>query len=157
MPSPDGAILAYLNADPTTLGNDLYLAHTDGSNPTSLTRPGIDPPVDDHFFTQDGNQIIFSMVNSQPASSSSWWEKFFGVETASAHNVPSDWYALPTSGGEPQQLTHLNMIGLNGARSPDGRRIAFISSTGLFMMNVDGSDPFTLSNLAYVGSVDWIP
>jgi Tol biopolymer transport system component len=155
--SPDGTSLAYLNADPITSGNDLYLAKADGSNPTPLTRPGIDLPVDDHFFTQDGSQIIFSMVNPQTPPSSSRWEDFLGIETASAHTVPSDWYTLPPSGGEPQQMTHLNMIGLNGALSPDGRRIAFISSTGLFIMNADGSDPFTLSNQPYVGSVDWIP
>jgi Tol biopolymer transport system component len=155
--SPDGTKLAYLNADPNTLGNDLYLANQDGSNSMPVLQPGVNPPIDDHFFTKDGSQLIFSMVNIQPAPASSWLDKLFGIETASAHTVPSDWYSVTISGGQPQRLTNLYDIGMYGDLSPDGQQIVFISATGLYIMNVDGSDLFTLSNQVYVGTVDWIP
>lgn len=155
--SPDGSKLAYLNADPATLSNDLYLSDPDGSNPVEVIQPNLHLPVDDHFFTKDSGQIIFSMVNPQPAPSIYWWEKLFGVHVASAHNVPSDWYLVSANGGEPYRLTNLNAIGMYAARSPDGRKMAFISAAGLFIMNLDGSSPTMLSDQVYIGTVDWIP
>jgi dipeptidyl aminopeptidase/acylaminoacyl peptidase len=155
--SQDGTKLAYLNADPAYFGNDLYLAKPDGSNRVPVLQPGINPPVDDHFFTKDGNLLIFSMVNFQPAPTRFWWEKLLGVEVASAHSVPSDWYMVSIGGGEPQRLTNLNDVGMSADLSPDGQRVAFISATGLYIMNLDGSDIYMLSNHVYIGTVDWIP
>jgi Tol biopolymer transport system component len=157
VPSPDGTRLAYLNAEPGSFTNDLYLANPDGSNSFGVIQPNLGQPVDDHFFTKDGGQLILSMVNPQPAPSSYWWEKLLGIEMASAHNVPSDWYMVSAKGGEPYRLTNLNAIGMYGHLSPDGKKMAFISASGLFIMNVDGSSPVQLSDQVYVGTVDWIP
>jgi Tol biopolymer transport system component len=155
--SPDGSKLAYLYVDPVMFSNDLYLANPDGSNQTPVLQPGVNPPVDAHLFTMDGNQLIFSMVNFQPAPPSSWLEKLFGVEVAFAHSVPSDWYRAPLSGGAPRRLTNLEDVNLNGDLSPDGSRLAFISATGLYVMNVDGSNLIQLSDDVLIGTVDWIP
>jgi Tol biopolymer transport system component len=155
--SPDGSELSYLNEDPVTFSNDLYLANPDGSNPSPVLQPGLNPPVDDHLFTQDGQQIIFSMVNVQPAPASSWLDRLLGIEQASAHTVPSDWYISPVQGGTAQQLTNLGDVGMYGDLSPDGRQLVFISATGLHIMNLDGSDLYDLSNQVYIGTVDWIP
>jgi Tol biopolymer transport system component len=155
--SPDGTKLAYLNEDPITFGNDLYLANSDGSNPVPVLPPGINPPVDDHFFTKDGNSLVFSMVNPQTMPTSSWLENFLGVEVASAHTVPSDWYEVSIGGGEPRRLTNLNDVGMYADLSPDGQQVAFISATGLFIMSLDGTNLYNLSNQVYIGTVDWIP
>ena len=155
--SPDGAKLAYLYAEPGTFTNDLYLANPDGSERMPVLQPGANPPVDAHLFTMDGNQLIFSMVNLQPAPASSWLEKLFGVDVVSAHNVPSDWYRAPLSGGVPQRLTNLNEVNLNGDLSPDGSQLAFIGASGLYVMNIDGSSLIQLSNDVMIGTVDWIP
>jgi Tol biopolymer transport system component len=157
VPSPDGARLAYLNADPATFTNDIYLSNLDGSHPIGVIQPNIGQPVDDHFFTKDGGQLILSMVNPQPAPSRYWWEKLFGIEVASAHNIPSDWYMVSANGGEPYRLTNFNAIGMYGHLSPDGRKVAFISASGLYIMNGDGSSPTMLSDQVYIGTVDWIP
>jgi Tol biopolymer transport system component len=97
------------------------------------------------------------MVNPQPAPSRYWWEKLFGIDVAYAHNVPSDWYMVSANGGEPYRLTNLNAIGMYGHLSPDGRQVAFINASGLYIMNADGSSPTMLSDQDYIGTVDWIP
>jgi Tol biopolymer transport system component len=155
--SADGARLSYLYTDPVTFGNDLYLANPDGTGQTPVLQPGANPPVDAHLFTMDGEQLIFSMVNLQPAPASSWLEKLFGVGVASAHSVPSDWYRAPLSGGVPQRLTNLNDMNLNGDLSPDGTQMAFISASGLYVMNSDGSNLIQLSNDVMIGTVNWLP
>jgi Tol biopolymer transport system component len=155
--SPDGTKLAYLNEDPITFGNDLYLANSDGSNPVPVLPSGINPPVDDHFFTKDGNSLVFSMVNPQPMPTNSWLENLLGVKVASAHTVPSDWYEVSIGGGEPRRLTNLNDVGMYADLSPDGQQVAFISATGLFIMSLDGTNLYNLSNQVYIGTVDWIP
>jgi Tol biopolymer transport system component len=155
--SPDGARLSYLYTDPVTFGNDLYLANPDGTGQTPVLQPGTNPPVDAHLFTMDGGQLIFSMVNLQPAPASSWLEKLFGVGVASAHSVPSDWYRAPLSGGVPERLTYMEDSNLNGDLSLDGNQLAFISASGLYVMNLDGSDLIQLSNDVMIGTVNWIP
>ena len=154
--SPDGTKLAYLVANPDTLGDDLYLANIDGSNPAPVLQ-GANPPVDAHLFSQDGDHLIFSMVDTQAAPASTWLEQLFGVQVASAHTVPSDWYLTPISGGVPQRLTELKDVSLNGDLSPDGSQLAFIAASGLYVMDTDGTNLVKLSNAAYTGSVDWIP
>ena len=155
--SPDGSKIAYLLADPVTLGNDLYLANPDGSEQTPVLQPGNNPPVDAHLFTMDGTRLIFSMVDPQPAPAKSWLDKWFGIETASAHNVPSDWYRAPLSGGLALRLTNLEDVNLNGGLSPDGSHIAFISATGLYIMDIDGNQQIQLTNNVLIGTVNWIP
>lgn len=155
--SPDGSKIAYLYADPATFSNDLYLANPDGSEQAPVMQPGVNPPVDAHLFTRDGSQLIFSMVNPQPAPASSWLDKLFGLRIASAHNVPSDWYTAPLSGGSPQRLTSLFDVNLNGDLSPDGGQMAFIGASGLYVMNTDGSNLELLTNDLFIGTVSWLP
>ncbi len=155
--SPDGSSLSYLNSDPVSFSNDLYLANPDGSSPAPVLQPGVNPPVDDHFFTIDSRDLIFSMVNAQPEPASFWWEKLFGIEIASAHSVPSDWYIVSVKGGQPQRITNMNDTGLYADLSPDGRHMAFISATGLYIMKLNGSELVALSTQVFIGTVDWIP
>jgi Tol biopolymer transport system component len=154
--SPDGSHLSYLSSNPFTFTNDLYLAQPEGANAVPVFQPGTNPPIDAHLFSIDGSQLIFSMVNVETPPVSSWLDRLLGVRVASAHNVPSDWYTAPVSGGTPQRLTNLNDVNLIGDLSPDGTRLAFISATGLYVMNVDGSGLVKLSDDLLVGTVDWI-
>jgi Tol biopolymer transport system component len=155
--SPDGGRLSFLYEDPVNFGNDLYIANRDGTDQAPVIAPGSYPPIDAHVFTADGAQLIFSMVTPQTAPAASLWDKLFGVQVASAHNVPSDWYAVPAAGGDPQRLTLLNDVNLNGSLSPDGGRMAFICASGLYVINIDGSGLIQLTNEMYIGTADWIP
>lgn len=159
--SPDGRRLAYLYADPLTFANDLYLANPDGSEPAPLLQSGSAQPVDAHLFTPDGGELIFSMVNLPPATPAAtpgaWLDQFFGVQAAYAHSVPSDWYRLPLSGGAPQRLTNLEAINLIGGLSPDGQRMAFVSGSGLYVMDLDGGNLLKISGEIFIGSLTWLP
>ena len=157
--SPDGSRLAYVSVDPVTDNNDLYIAGADGSNPRALTSPGVTPPVDSHFFSADGSRIYFSMVNAESPPSTSWWENLFGIKVVNAHSEASDWYKVPAEGGKIERVTYANDTGLYGAISPDGQRLAYISVSGLFAVNTDGSDLIQLSDAVFQGqgNIQWLP
>ncbi len=155
--SPDGKKLAYLSFDPLTKSNELYLADANGQNVVPLLPPGSFPAVDAIFFSPDGSTITFSAVNTQTSSTLNWWELFSGIQVASAHNIPSDWYRVPINGGPASRLTRLNDTGLFGRYSPDGKHIAFICSTGIYLMDEDGGSLNRISSAPWLGTLDWIP
>jgi Tol biopolymer transport system component len=157
--SPDGSRLAYVSADLSSFNNDLYIADQDGKNAQALTSPGVTSPVDSHLFSPDGKTIYFSMVNSQTPPATSWWENLFGIKIVTAHSVPSDWYKVPAEGGKIERVTNTNDTGLYGAISPDGKHLAYISVSGLFVVNTDGSDLIQLSDAVFQGNgnIQWLP
>jgi Tol biopolymer transport system component len=155
--SADGSKIAYLSVIQGSTNNELYLADSTGANPAPLLKPGSYPAVDDHFFSPDGKAIIFSAVNQASQPTSSFFDRIFGVQPVLAHSIPSDWYEVPVSGGNAQRLTNLNDTGMYACSSPDGQHIAFISKSGLYVMNPDGSGITRLSDLAATGTVDWVP
>ena len=155
--SPDGSEIAYVYSDPKGFSNDLYIADASGKNSRPLTGQNGSGPVDAHIFSADGKTVFFSMVNPQPQSEGSWWDSLFGVRTASAHNVPSDWYKVPVAGGTIERVTQVNDTGMVGAISPDDSHMAFTSLNGLFAVKVDGSDLVKLTDLAFEGSIQWLP
>ncbi len=97
----------------------------------------------------------FSFYHVELASS--WFEKLWGIQVVSAHSVPSDWYSVSIKGGQPTRITNLNDTGLYADLSPDGRHMAFIGATGLYIMKLNGSELVTLSTQVFIGTVDWIP
>jgi Tol biopolymer transport system component len=156
--SPDGTKISFVSATPDTTNNELYLANIDGSQPTPSLKPEAYPAVDDHFFTPDGKSIIFSAVNNyQAVPTPTVLDRLFGIQIASAHTIPSDWYRVSISGGQVDRLTNLNDTGMYATVSPDKNWMAFISQTGLYVMRIDGTGLTQLSDLVATGTVDWVP
>jgi hypothetical protein len=56
----------------------------------------------------------------------------------------------------PERLTSLGDLFLNGDLSPDGSQMAFISASGLYVLNMDGSGLNQISSEVLVGTVSWI-
>jgi Tol biopolymer transport system component len=154
--SPDGSKLAYLSFNLDTQATTLSLADADGAHAVPVLAPDAFPIVDAHFFTPDGQQIIFSAVGEQPVSQGSDLEKWLGVGTARAHNLPSDWWRISVGGGQPERLTQIYSSGLYGAYAPDGSRIAFIDYSGLYLMNPDGSEIAQLLQISTWGMLAWV-
>jgi hypothetical protein len=83
-----------------------------------------------------GNGFILAPLNGrnrfhwQPGGHSGW-----GTEAAAAHDIPSDWWRIPVSGGEPERLTELNLVGLYGDFVGNGRYLAFASRSGLYLLD----------------------
>jgi hypothetical protein len=81
-----------------------------------------------------------------------------GVKIASAHNGPSDWWRMPADGsGTPERLTNIYEIGMYGDFGPDERYIAFITASGVQIMNPDGTGVFRLKSIAATGTMNWVP
>lgn len=154
--SPDGSKLAYLSLDPATLTTTLSLADADGAHPAPVLPSDAFPIVDSHFFTPDGGLIIFSAPGEQPQTKGSFLEQLLGVQIASAHSIPSDWWRVSTSGGQAERLTQIYRIGLYGTFAPDGRHIAFIDATGAYVMNPDGSEIRQLLDTPASGLLAWV-
>jgi Tol biopolymer transport system component len=158
--SEDGAQLVYISVDPQTFDNDLHVANADGTNARRFAELADFPAVDAPLFSPDGSAILFSAVSQSIAARPgelSWLEGMMGVKTASAHNVPSDWWRIPIGGGPPEQLTKIYDTGLYGDFAPDGRHMAFLSLRGLTVMTPDGQNLAGLSSNGAYGTVDWIP
>jgi Tol biopolymer transport system component len=158
--SADSTKLVYVSLDPDSGLNELFTANVDGTNSEKVAFSGpltldiIDAPV----FSPDGKSILFSAPEPSQSSQPKWLEKLMGIQVAKAHNVPSDWWSVPISGGVPTQLTHLQTINLFASLSPDQQHIASLSGDGLFVMDLDGSTLTQLvSDPEVHGTVSWIP
>ena len=154
--SPDGQKLVYVFIHPNTLENELFVADADGSDPLSLLPKEMFEAVDVPFFSSDGTMVYFSAA-VPTASQLPWWDRLLGVKTAIAHNLPSDWYRVSVTGGEPELVADIDDVGLHGAFSPDGRYLAYISSTGVYMMNPDGTNRQQLLETTALNGLSWVP
>jgi Tol biopolymer transport system component len=153
--SPDGTRLAYVFYSLTDARAELRVADADGQNSTALPLPASFIAVDVPMFTPDGQALLFSGSDTAGPASVSWFDEMLGVQRAEAHSLPSDWYRMSLSGGAPERLTHIQDTGLYGGLSPDGRRLAFIAATGVYVMNLDGSQLTPLLNIPAFGTMDW--
>lgn len=155
--STDGRHLTYVFVHPDTLDNELMVAEADGSNPVSLLPSGLFEAVDVPFFSPNGSMVYFSAAKPSAAAKLPWWDRLMGVKVAAAHNLPSDWWRIPATGGEPELVADIDDVGLHGAFSPDGQFIAYISSTGLYVMNPDGTNRQQLLETTALNGLSWIP
>jgi Tol biopolymer transport system component len=158
--SSDSSKLVYIFVDPDTARNELVVANADGSNPQHLDLSGpqtleiIDAPI----FSPDGKSILFSAPEPGQAYQPNFFEKLMGIQIAKAHDVPSDWWSVPVTGGAPTRLTNLQAINLFASISPDQKQIASLSGEGIFLMDLDGSNLTQLiSDSGAHGTVSWIP
>jgi len=158
--SSDSSKLVYVSLDPASGLNELFTANADGSNAQKVAFSGpltldiIDAPI----FSPDGKSILFSAPEPSQSYQPNWLERLMGIQVAKAHNVPSDWWSVPITGGVPTQLTHLQTINLFASISPDRQHIASLSGEGLFVMDLDGSNLTQLvSDPEVHGTVTWIP
>ena len=158
--SSDSSKLVYVSLDPETGENELFVANSEGTNPQRVPLSGSPVPdiIDAPLFNPDGQSIIFSAPEATQARQPDFFESLLGVQIARAHNVPSDWWSVPITGGTPTQLTKLQTINLFASLSLDGTRAASLSGDGIFVMELDGSNLTQLVNDQGVhGTVSWIP
>jgi Tol biopolymer transport system component len=158
--SSDSSKLAFIHVDPETAKNELFVANIDGSNPQRVPLSGSQAPdiIDAPIFSPDGQSILFSAPEPSQSSQLNFFERLTGIQVARAHDVPSDWWSVPVTGGVPTQLTQLQTINLFASLSPDGQQIASISGEGIFLMDLDGSNLTQLvSDSGVYGTVTWLP
>jgi Tol biopolymer transport system component len=158
--SPDSSQIAYVQYVGSSLKNELYVANADGGNPRKVALTGARIPdiIDAPMFLPDGQSILFSSPVPPQAYKPGWFDKLMGVQMVRAHNVASDWWMVPSTGGQPVQLTNIQSVGLFASISPDKKRVASSSGAGIFVMDLDGSNlTQLLSDPSVQGVVRWIP
>ena len=162
--SPDSSRLVYISVDPFSITHELVIADADGGNAQEVVISGSYVPdiKDAPIFSPDGGSIIFSGAVPVPpqAYQPNWFEKLMGVRVARANGgIPSDWWSVPVGGGTLTRLTHIQASSLYASLSPDGKRIVSFSGSGIFVMNLDGSElTILVPNLdGFTGTVSWIP
>jgi len=157
--SPDGSRLTYIGVDPTTQARGLFIAAPDGSQTQSLVPMGIFFDIDSPLFSADGAWVYFSVAKDPPGIS--WWEQLLGVKAALAHtehSVPSDWWRVPVTGGEPEQITGRAEIIIYGDLSPTGQHLAYSTTNTLYLLNTIDSSlrQISIRSLS-VGVLAWLP
>ena len=158
--SSDSTSIVYVSTNPDSGKNELYLANADGSNARRIALSGSVAPeiIDAPIFSPDGQSVIFSAPPPPQAYRPNWFEALVGIRVAKAHNIPSDWWSVPVTGGMPTRLTQLQTINLFASISPDRKHIASLSGEGIFVMDQEGSN---LTQLLFApgvsGTVGWIP
>jgi Tol biopolymer transport system component len=160
--SPDSSRLVYVQVEPLSLNNKLYIADASGANAQEIVLSGDRIPdiKDAPLFSPDGQSILFSAASPVQAHQPDWSERLMGILVARADGIiPSEWWSVPMTGGQPTQLTHIQSLGLFASISPDGKYIASYSGDGIFVMNPDGSELTLLlpNSQGLSGTVSWIP
>jgi len=157
--SPDGTKLAYLKFDTVQYTQELYLADLDGQNATPVLPSENFPSVDAQFFSPDGQSLIFNAVGEGKPPALSFLDQLLGVQVAEAHNVPSDWWSiqLGAADAKPVRLTTLYDTGMFGDFAPDGQHIAFLSASGMYVMDPVGEDVKPLIDIKSLGTLEWVP
>jgi len=132
----DGSRMVYVSQNPNDGTNQLFTAGADGSNPKTgkVERPAVFSIIDAPLFPTGWETILFSAPAPAVSRLQEWMDWLLGVQPASAHNVISEWWSVPTIGGIPTQLTHIQAPGLYGSVSPDGQQLASFSGNGIFVM-----------------------
>ena len=160
-PSPDGKSLLYVSENPSSKTDRLFQSDPDGSDPHQVELKGSLVPtiIDAPFFLPDEKTILFSGLVQTQSFAPDWLDWLMGVQVASAHSLPEDWWSVAESGGVPIQLTHIQSPSLYATPSPDGGQLASFSSSGIFVMGLDGSDLTMIVNDvgSIPGTVNWIP
>lgn len=158
--SSDSTRLVYVAINPDTAKNELYVAKADGSNPQQIVLSGATPPdiIDAPIFSTDGSSVIFSAPPPVQAYQPNWFDTLMGIRIVKAHEIPSDWWSVPVTGGTPIQLTQLQTIRLFASLSPDKRHVASLGGEGIFVMDEAGSNlTQLLLEPGVSGTVSWIP
>jgi dipeptidyl aminopeptidase/acylaminoacyl peptidase len=166
--SPDGKSIAYLMRDPASAEeqrqrkDNSFVIHAGAPDP--LTRLWLQPPdgaparaltqpsqyVDSFSWSPDGSEIAYAAA---PIS---------GFAAQYAGRI----YAVPAAGGEPRKVVDRPGMNTSPQYSPDGKRIAFVTSNGraelmasrsLAVVEARGSAPPRLYDLkdAWVSDIVW--
>ncbi len=154
--SRDGKRLSYVTFGDVGGATDLVVADVDAQHPSIAVPASAFPAEDASAFSPDGDTLTFSALPPYGNPALSWLDRLLGVQVASAHSVPSDLWNVPTAGGTPTRLTSVNGTGLYPAYEPGGKRVAFLSGQGIFVIKADGTGLVQLLDVPATGVLSWV-
>src|ERR1044071_2763266 len=109
-------------------------------------------------FTVQEMLKIRRVADPQLSPDGRWVAYQITVPDVAANRNRTQIYLIPSTGGEPKQLTSGNASASTPRWSPDGRRLAYTTGGQVWTMNPDGSDAKQLTNIS-TGASDpvWSP
>jgi dipeptidyl aminopeptidase/acylaminoacyl peptidase len=163
--SGDGERLVYTRYDPGAGPTTAMIANGDGSNARvladSLQTAGALRFV---RISPDGTRAAISggvpLPLSRRGDEDGWLARLLGPlqpQRAEAHGTPMDIWVTDTSGGTPVRITELSEDDPYPAWSPDGARIIFVATGGLYRVGADGSDLVRIGEGWFDGQVAIAP
>jgi Tol biopolymer transport system component len=159
--SPDGSRLVYVSENPDDRTDRLFISTADGSEPQQVALEGAVVPtiIDAPLFLSDSKTLLFSGFVQGQSFTPNWLDRLLGVQVASAHSFPEDWWSVPAAGGVPTRITNLQAPSLYASLAPNRQLLASFSGKGIFVMGLDGSGLTTIvSDVGGIpGTVNWIP
>ncbi len=139
--SPDGTQLVYIQVDPISSLRAVNVSDLDGGNVIELIPLNRFFDIDSPHFSADGQHIYFGAVPHSTKVERNLWEVIFGIQVASAHvdhNLPSDWWRIPLSGGEAEKVTDVKRIISYGSFDSAGEHLFYATKNGIFSMDPNG-------------------
>ena len=154
--SADGSRITFLRFNQETFTRSLWVANADGSEPMQTLPDTAFFDLSSPRLSPDGEKIAFAgsgemTLGSEP--SRSIWARVFGVQSASAHGLPWDFYTMPAKGGEITKITSWGTDGAVLAWSPEGNGLAMMHLGGLYV--IEAGEPSMLTETPNHGGVDW--
>jgi Tol biopolymer transport system component len=177
--SPDGKKIAFLRLDYSTFRSSLWLAQADGSNPRQLMDDQVFVSIQGPRFSPDSQSIAFAASGvpqkqlpvgqgsrggnigyawSQAAPAKSCLVRFLftcWLNTASAHGLPWDLWLVNLDGTKFERLTQVGADSPYPTWSPDGKFVAFMDFTGMYVVNRQTKEGYLVSMNGGHGALDW--
>jgi catechol 2,3-dioxygenase-like lactoylglutathione lyase family enzyme len=133
--SPRGDAMAWIAVDPASGDRTLVLADPDGSSPRAVVDGRDLGDLGQPFFSSDGAYLYFAVIEG--TGSESWLDLLVpSAQAHSSHDLPGDWWRVPVTGGDAEQVTHLLTIHYDGAAGPGD---TFVAATREGVVRVDPS------------------
>ncbi len=153
--SPDGTLVAWVAVDPETLRRSLVLGDTDGTALRTLIPSDRVTDIGQPFFSADGDHVY--VVVPTPAVTTLWGALVPRAEAHGSHDVPGDWWRVPTAGGDLERVTDLETLWYDGRAHPGGRWFAAATREGVVLVDLESGVTTTLLETRTVRALDWIP
>lgn len=143
--SPDGTKIAYSRPDYTARPrvSHIFVVSADGSGNTQLTRGEVFD--ESPSWSPDGNRIVFSRETGHKV-----------LESGGLLGGDRSMVTVDSATGDDEQVIASGRF-YSPRWSPDGRRIAYVKSDQLGVIDVDGANVRILTGGAHIEGLAWSP
>lgn len=154
--SRDGRLLAFLRD--SRLGQELWLAATDGSSARQLVMGTRFTAITSPRFSADGRSVAFAgalPAGTAMRASGGLVAALFSTPSVLAHGDPFDLWTVSVDGGEPTRFAALGDDEPSLSWSPDGRDLMVYAPGGLYYVDPRLGSSRKLSERGGYGGIDW--